>query len=258
MGSHADAEVGVGERRVFAEGVLEGDEVEGGDVVAVGFVGGFRHGPAFALKPEAEEVLSELNFGGQIVGIENERLALMRRALGEAVFLGKFFADEMVDVRIPFPKGESLVTGDFLGGFVLAQVGDEAAVSPHLGMARVDLVGVVELLLRIGVCLAVDKMIGEQQSAADVVGVDVQRRLQVLRHDFPVRGRKRAGGTEVQRGIFRMLFERLLKGAPGEFVIVFRESEFANGDGGFGVVWVVRSRGAVKFLEHELRVSAEL
>ena len=41
-----------------------------------------------------------------------------------------------------------------------------------------------------------------------MIWVSRQSRLQMLRHRLAVRGRKRAGGAEMEIGIFRMPLER--------------------------------------------------
>ena len=64
----------------------------------------------------------------------------------------------------------------------------------HLGQLRLSLV----------VGFAINQAIGHQQACAGMIWVSRQSRLQMLRHRLAVRGRKRAGGAEMQIGVFRV------------------------------------------------------
>ena len=85
------------------QAVAERDQVVGDDVVAVlgeDLVGEL---PALVLLAQPEQVLAELDLGGQVVGVELERPLLGGRPLGEAVLLRELAADQVVDLGVRRP-----------------------------------------------------------------------------------------------------------------------------------------------------------
>ena len=165
--------------------------------------------------------MGQLYLGRQKILLENQRLSLVRAALGKAVFLRQLFANEMVYARIGFPMGQRLGAGGFFRGTIVPQMGNHAAIGPCLGMMRIDLERFIQKNLRFLVAFAIDEMIRHQQPCTNVLGIRFQGRLCVHGHQFAVRWRKGAGGAEMQLGMAGMFLQRLLKGAAGQFEIAF-------------------------------------
>ncbi len=74
---HPDDEAVIGQGSESGEAVAESDEVEGEDVIAVlrKDLGGQL--PALLLPAEPEQVLAELDAGGQVIGVDLQRLPLI-------------------------------------------------------------------------------------------------------------------------------------------------------------------------------------
>lgn len=100
VSGHAEDEILVGESLEFLEAFLQSDEVEGGDVVGVFLIDFIGQAPAFFFVAEAQEVLGQLDGGGEAGRVLREGVTLEGRPFGEAIFLGEFTSDEMVDVGV--------------------------------------------------------------------------------------------------------------------------------------------------------------
>ncbi len=256
-GAHAEDEVLVGEGLEFAHRVLEVDEVEGGNVVGILLIDFVGELPAFGFLAEAEQVLGKLDFGGEVVGIELEGLALGGGAFGEAVFEGEFLADKVFDVGVGGPGLAGVLAGGGFGSGVGAEVGDDGAAGPGFGVAGVYLVDEVENFLGFLVFLGVDQVVGEEEAAGDVVGVEFEGGIEGEDHGTAFAGGEGAGEAVVELGVFGEAFEAVAEGFGGEVEVVFGECEFAGGEVGVAKGGVGEAGLVVEFFEDLLGVNAE-
>ena len=91
-----------------------------------------------------------------------------------------------------------------------------------------------------------------------MVGVDVQGRLEVARHDLAVRWGEGERGSKMQFRIFRMFLKRLLKGATGQLVIAFRKRQITNRQCCADVFWIILARSSIEVVKDQLRIASKL
>ena len=75
-----------------------------GDVVAVLLIHFVGQPPALGIFAQTQQVLTQLELGGQIVRIESDRLTLMLGTFRETIFLRELSSDQVVNFRIGRPR----------------------------------------------------------------------------------------------------------------------------------------------------------
>ncbi len=112
--------------------------------------------PAALLGPETKQVLGQLNLRGQILRIELQGLPLIRRPVGETVFLRQLSSDQVIDFRVLGPVLQGAGMTLFGGLRLIGQMSDDGAIGPRLGVPSVDGDDVIEPVGRVRVLFAVD------------------------------------------------------------------------------------------------------
>ncbi len=235
---HAHEEMRILHGFEFGEVIVERDEVVSHDVIRIFLEDVSGELPAFVFLPQAEQVLAELHLGWLIGRGEFQRQALAGRAFCEAIFLGEFLADQMIDFRIGVPRSQGGGAMRLFLGAIALHVRQHRAIGPGAGVFRIDLEGLGEQRLGLCVIFAIDGVVGLEQQAIDVARVE--------RQGFDEGGGGAlgvvligAGEAEVDVGIVRGALGGVLKGLGGEGEILLVERELTAGEvrlGGIGIV----------------------
>ncbi len=257
LGGEADDEVLVGEAGVAPEGIVEGNEVEGGDVVGVLLVDFVGELPAFVFLAEAKEVGGEGGLCGEIGWVEGERLALSGGSLCEAVLPGELEADEVIDAGVGGPMLEGPAAGLGLGGGVVAEVSQDGTEGPCVGVGGIDLGDGVEVALGLGIVLGVDLVIDEEEEAGDVAFVDAEGVLEGLDQGGAVAVEVGACEAVVEVGVVGLAPDAFLEGHGGEGGVVLVEGDVAAGEVQFREGGVGLAEGLEYFLDDDLGIRAE-
>ncbi len=154
---------------------FEGAEVDGLDVVGVLGADGGGKFEGFGFFAEAEEVMAELDFGGEVAGREGEGLALAGGAFGEAVGAGDDAAEGVVDEGILGPAAEAFGAGGVDFGCVCGGDGEGGgAEGPGGGVGGVEVEDGLDIGLGVEVFFGADVEFGAEEEGTGVMGVDFE------------------------------------------------------------------------------------
>lgn len=154
---------------------FEGAEVDGLDVVGVLGADGGGEFEGFGFFAEAEEVMAELDFGGEVAGREGKGLTLAGGTFGEAIGAGDDAAKGVVDEGILGPAAEASGASGVDFGSVCGGDGEGGgAEGPGGGVGGVDIEDCLNIGLSIEVFFGTDVEFGTEEECACVVSVDCE------------------------------------------------------------------------------------
>jgi hypothetical protein len=143
-------------------------------------------------------------------------------AFGKAVLLRELLANQMINMGVRGPVAEGRVAVLLLQLGLVAQVGQHGPIGRSQRMLRIDQGHLLEHRVRLVVPLRVDVLIDHHQERANVVGVQLERRLQGRCGLVSVTFSKGACQAIVRVRIARVELDRLRESLSGQGIIVLR------------------------------------
>ena len=250
--------MGTGQRGEVVQLLLQDGQVVGSDIIGILLVCLLGESPALLFASKSKEILGELDAGCGETRVQLEGATLGGGALGEAVFLGELSADQVIDLRVGFPRRERLLSQAIGGGLVVFEVGQDGEQGEGRRMARVESADRLQFDLCGVVVLRVDAVLGQEQAGGNVVGISDQGLRGVFHQLGAVTVLEGRSQAPPQVGIVDERFQPFLEGARGDGVIVLLQPQFPGRDEGVagGRVWV-RLGGLEEVFEHQPRLDSE-
>ena len=131
---------------------------------------------------------------------------------------------------------------------------NDRPVGPAVGLPRVYGLDPVQKLPRRRIVLGVNVMVSEQQEAAHMPAVLLERGSQRGQHEFLIARRIRPGQSEMQVRVIRQLFEPLLEDPGCERKIVLFQSEISRRQVNLAQLRIGLFDPIVKLVQHHLGV----
>ena len=216
-----------------------------------------RQRPAFGLLSQAEQIIRELRRSGKIAGVSLPRPTLISGPFREAILGGEFLPDEIIDARILRPKAQRRRPGRSLGRDVVAQMRHHCPIGPRIRLDRIRGDDFRDKLLRPLVILGINAAVGQLEQTRDVLGIDLQRRIQRSGRDLAIAALVSASAAGMEIGVVGQNFQTGFKRFRRERKIVFLQRQLAPREINIAQLRVGLLRDREDTFQHVLRVSAQ-
>ena len=236
---------------------MEVDKVVRLDVVGVFLVHFAGQNPALLFVSEPQQVLGQLDPGGQVVRIEFQRLALAGGSFGEAVVLRQLAANQTIHPRILRPELQGIgpAAGNRIG--IVRQMGQHGLVGPSVRVPGIDRQRPVQGFGRRIAVFAVDLMLSQQNQGRHVPGVDVQGGVQRGDHGFAIALVERLRQAVVYVRVVAEPLDRFLVFVGGQFVVLLGYRQRADGKVRLAAVRIAPQGHVVEVLQDNPRLDPE-
>ena len=214
--------------------------------------------PAFLFLAEPEQVAGQLGLRGQVVRIKFQSLTLTGGPFCEAVFLGKLAAYQMIRQRVGWPIFQCRSPGGRLGGGIVFQMGEHGTVGMKFRAVGVDPGDAVEDFTGGIVVFGINPLVCEEQQGGNVVGIGLERGVEVIQHLLPVTGSKGEGQSVENVRIPRKHLECSLELFSGEGVVVFAQGQLTSGEEGLAGLRIQLGGCCINFIQNRLGIFPHL
>ena len=239
------------------DGVAQRREIERHHVVGIRLLHLLGKLPSLVILSEPQEILRELDLRRDESRIPFQRLALKRRTLGETILLRKLAPDEMRHRGIRRPQLQRLAARGIRALRVRAEIREHGAQRVRLGMARIDLQHLGELLAGLGVIFRINSVIRDEHARTGVTWIQLQHLIDLLLRRLVVARRECPRKAEVRLCVSGKFLHRRREALRCEREVVLRQREFAVREIRAGKIRAQPFHRIEKQLRHALRIRTE-
>ena len=239
------------------DGVAQRREIERHHVVGIRLLHLLGKLPSLVILSEPQEILRELDLRRDESRVPLQRLALKRRTLGETILLRKLAPDEMRHRGIRRPQLQRLAARGIRALRVRAEIREHGAQRVRLGMARIDLQHLGELLAGLGVIFRINSVIRDEHARTGVTWIQLQHLFDLLLLRLVVARRECPRKAEVRLCVSGKFLHRRREALRCEREVVLRQREFAVREIRAGKIRAQFFHRIEKQLRHALRIRTE-
>ena len=216
-----------------------------------------RQRPAFGLLTETKQIIRELRRRGKIAGVSLPRPTLISGTFREAILGGELLPNEIIDAGILRPKAQRRRPGRRLLRDVVTQMRHHCPIGPRIRLDRIRSDDFRDKLLRPVVVFGIDAAVRQLEQTRDVLGIDLQRRIQRRGRNLAIAALVSASPAGVEIGVVGQNFQTGFKRFRRERKIVFLQRQLAPREINIPQLRVGLLRDREDTFQHILRVSAQ-
>ncbi len=177
-GIHPHQDAVAAEGRKTLQPIIKGHQVISDDVIRILIGHGLSELPADIIMSESQQVFGELKACSGMPRIKRQRAPLVLGPFGEAVELGQFATDEVIDFGVFSPGAQRRGPHQLLDLALAAEVRDHGQQCPGFGLVHIHLQHLRQHRFGVGVAFAVDRGVGRRQQTGNMPGIALQGPLQ--------------------------------------------------------------------------------